>query len=363
MKLSIKADKLKEMVARSVKGASNNKMLPITGLMAIELKNNILTLITTDATNYLYIKDDKVDGDDFYVVVQVDKFSKLITKLTCDTVSLELKENELEIIGNGKYKIELPLDENGEPIRYPNPLSGFDFDTVPTEINLSTVKTILNTVKPALAVTMEVPCYTGYYVGDNVVATDTYKICGMGVKLLDTPTLISAEMMNLLDVMTEEKISVTSNDNKLVFRTTDCIVYGTVMDGIDDYAINAINGLLNEEFESVCKLPKNTLLQLLDRLSLFVGTYDKNGIYLTFTNEGVVVSSKASNGTELIKYSDSKNFKDFTCCVDIEMLRTQVKAQASDVIELWYGKDNAIRLTNGDITQIIALLEDDRISE
>lgn len=365
MKLTIKTSKLQEMLTRAMKGSSNNKLIPLTGLMAIQLKNNELTIITSDATNYLYIKEQKVAGEDFYVVVQTDTIAKLIAKTTSENVTLELMESRLQISGNGKYSIELPLDENGSLIKYPDPAKEYEkiASTEAKEINLTTVRAILTTAKAALATTLEVPCYTGYYVGDNVIATDTYKICGMDMKLVDTPKLISPEMMDLLNVMKEEKIKLYVYDNKLVFSSTDCVVYGSTLDGVEDYAVDAINGLLTETFDSMCKLSKDALLQLLDRLSLFVGNYDKNGIYLTFTPNGMMVSSKQSNGTEILEYKESKNFTDYTCCIDIEMLHTQVKAQTTDVIELWYGKDNAIKMVDGNVTQIVALLEDDRLEE
>ena len=123
MKLILNTGLLQTMVAKSMKGASCNKMIPITGLMAIQLKDHKLTLITTDATNYLYITEDKVDGEDFYVVVQADMFSKLVSKLTCENVTLVVADNTLNIKGNGNYKIELPLNEDGELIKYPDPLS------------------------------------------------------------------------------------------------------------------------------------------------------------------------------------------------------------------------------------------------
>ena len=112
MKLTIKTVKLKEMVAKAVKGVGNNKLIPLTSLMAIELKDATLTLITTDATNYLYISEDKVVGEDFYVVVDANVFSKLISKMTCEDVTLEIKSDiiALQVKGNGTYKIELPLD-------------------------------------------------------------------------------------------------------------------------------------------------------------------------------------------------------------------------------------------------------------
>lgn len=360
MKLTMKTEKLKEMVSRAVKGVGNNKLIPITSLMAIEVKDNILTFITTDATNYLYIIEDKVVSDDFYVVIDANTFSKLISKMTNDTITLQIKNGSLEVKGNGTYKIELPLDENGEPIKYPDPVASVNLsDATEVVINRSTVQVILDTIKPALATTLENPCYTGYYVGEQVVATDTYKIASMDVKLFDSARLVSPELVDLLSVMNAEKIKTTMTDTDVVFETPDCIVYGKFMEGIEDFAIDAIMGLVNTEIDCFCSVPKNAILQLLDRLSLFVGTYDKNAVHLTFTKDGLQVSSKAANGIEIINYVASKDFKDFTCTVDIQMLAQEIKSIQNDVIELYYGEDNAIKMTDGNITIIVALIEDE----
>lgn len=366
MKLTLKTEKLKEMVSRAVKGVGNNKLIPLTSLMALEVKDNKLTLITTDATNYLYVVEDKVVADDFYVVVDADTFSKLISKMTCENVTLEVASGVwvLNVKGNGNYKIELPLDENGEPIKYPDPVENLDLSSASEKtINRTTVQVILDTIKPALAVTLENPCYTGYYVGNQVVATDTYKIASMDINLIGEKRLVSPEFMDLLSVVNAEKINVMYTDTDIVCSTPDCIVCGKFMEGIEDYAIDAIMELVNTEIDSFCSVPKNAILQLLDRLSLFVGTYDKNAIHLTFTQNGLQVSSKAANGVEIIDYVSSDNFKPFTCAVDIQMLTQEIKAIDNDVIELYYGTDNAIKMTDGNITIIVALLEDDMNEE
>lgn len=360
MKLTLKTEKLKDMVSRAVKGVGNNKLIPLTSLMAIEVKNNRLTLITTDATNYLYIIEDKVVAEDFYVVIDANTFSKLISKMTCENIVLEVKLGVLNVRGNGNYKIELPLDENGEPIKYPDPVDRLDLSSAEQKtINRTTVQVILESIKPALAVTLENPRYTGYYVGNQVVATDTYKIASMDVNLIGENRLISPEFMDLLSVMNAEKITVAFTDTDIVCSTQDCIVCGKFMEGIEDYAIDAIMELVNTDIDSFCSVPKSAILQLLDRLSLFVGTYDKNAIHLTFTQNGLQVSSKAANGVEIIDYVASSNFRDFTCAVDIQMLTQEIKAIQNDVIELYYGEDNAIKMTDGNITIIVALLEDD----
>ena len=360
MKMTISTSVLQNMVAKAMKGASCNKMIPLTGLMAIELVDHTLTLTTTDATNYLYVREFKVEGDDFYVVIQAEMFAKLISKLTCEKVSLELKDNTLTVKGNGKYSIELPLDEEGELIKYPNPLTSVGMRGEEIQVNLSTVKLILNTAKAALANTLEVPCYTGYYIGDKIVATDTYKICGIDIKMWDEPALISPEMLNLLDIFTDEKFVAIRKGNMMLFESANCTVYGTLMDSIDDYQIEAISGLIEQDFESSCKITKSALLQLLDRLALFVSPYDKNGIYLTFTRDGLQIESKQANSVEVIPFAESLNFHNFTCCIDIEMLHSQVKANAGDGITIYYGDESAIKIADGNVTQVIALLEDDR---
>lgn len=362
MQIKLNTTKLKEMVSKAVKGASSNKLIPLTELMSIRLNSNELVLTTTDATNYLYICDNSVTGEDFEIVVRVDVFSKLISKMTCENVTLEIENDNLTVIGNGRYSIELPLDENGQLIKYPDPLKEFieTPEMLPsTEINLSTIKLILATNKAALATTLEVPCYTGYYVGDKVLTTDTYKICATKIPIFEEPGLLNPEMVNLLDVMTAEKVICAWNGNRIVFKTPDCTVYGTTLVGIEDFAIDAISQLVDEPFESCCKVSKNELLGVLDRLSLFVGDYDRNEITLTFTEDGISVTNKRESGTETVKYLDSKNFQDYTCIVDIVMLASQVKAQQSDSVELWYGKPNAIKLVSGNVTQIVALSENE----
>lgn len=357
MKLSIKTQTLQDLVAKSMHGASNNKMLPITGLMAIDLSEGKLTLTTTDGTNYLYVIEDKVVGENFYVVVQAEMFSKLVARMTCETVILENTDSCLIVSGNGKYKIELPLDEEGEPIVFPDPVQSMPFERVETaDIHNTTVQLILNTAKASLADNIEVPCYTGYYIGDGVVATDTFKICGIDINLWDTPALLSSELLDLVGLMTDENIEVVRGNSVITFSSDNMIVYGHLMDSIDDYQIGVIKTLLADEFTSKCKVSKNRLLQLLNRLSLFVSPYDKNAITLTFTNSGIQVDSKQSNSTELIEYMESENFAPFTCDINIEMLTSQVKACVADSVYIEYGKDNAIKLSEGNVTQVIALI-------
>ena len=360
MKLSVKTTKFQEMVTRAIKGAGNKKVLPITQMLAIRLEKGVLSLITTDATNTLYIRETGVEGSDFYAVVPVDQFSRLVSRTTSDSITLKVNKTVLEFTGNGKYSIPIQFDDDDMTVvQFPDPLEEVVFDPNDTiEINNSTITKILNFIKPALAVTMENPFYTGYYAGEKVIATDTFLINILDVDLFHTPKLISPQVMELLSVMTAEKINVDLQGNIMVFGTPDCTVYGRDLEGIEEYAVDDILEFAQIGFDSMCKLPKNALLQLLDRLSLFVMDYDNGGIYLTFTKDGMQVSSMSSSGVEVIPYTESKNFQEFSCLIEVGLLTKQVKTQIGETVELWYGVDSAIKMVDGNVTQIIGLLEE-----
>ena len=100
-------------------------------------------------------------------------------------------------------------------------------------------------------------------------------------------------------------------------------------------------------------------MSILDRVSLFVGTYDRNAIKMTFAPDGVNIESKQSNSIEHIDYVESTDFNPYVLWIDIQMLQEQLKANACDAIELHYGLDSSIKLVDGNLVQIIALLDTD----
>lgn len=358
MKLEVKTLKFQEMVAKSVKGASNNKMIPLTGLIAIKAENNVLKLITTDATNTLIITEKGIGGEDFYAVAPVEILSRLVAKITTESITLDLTPEGLKVIGNGSYIIEIPLNEDGSALKFPEPKE--PVDAVESTVTNVAIKTILNANRVALAQTIEIPCLTGYYCDEGVITTDTFKVCSNAVRVFDTKVLLSAEMVDLLNIIDAEKITVLRDAHRIYFVTPTVTVQGPQLEGIDEFPAAAIQAYVETEFKSMVKLPKASIMNILDRLQLFVAPYDKNGLYLTFLENELTLNSKARTGKESIKYTEVVNPQLFTCCIDVELLRSQIAGQESEIVELWFGHPKAIKMTSGKITQIIALLEDDR---
>lgn len=360
--MKISTERFKSAVSKSIKGAGNNNLIPITSMLGIKSDSGNIMLSTTDGTNNLVVIIDKVQvEEDFDITVQAEVFGKLIAKITSDSVDLQIKDNVLIVKANGTYKIPLVSDEDGLVVF---PIIPTNIDDKALTVKLTTLQNIYNINRLSLATTFENPFLTGYWVGDMVISTDANVICLNDIDAIGTANgmLINPQMVSLLTLNTQEDIEMQTDGKNLVFKTSDVIVTGPQLAGVNDYPVDAVKGYLGEAFPSMCKVPKALLISALDRLALFIEPYDMNGAYFTFGRQGINIKSKKSSSVEVISYTESKDFKSFICCVDIPMLKTQLEAYPEDVVTLWYGLDNAIKLTSGKVTQVISLLEDEELN-
>jgi len=89
---------------------------------------------------------------------------------------------------------------------------------------------------------------------------------------------------------------------------------------------------------------------------LFCSKYDNNGIDVKFREDSLVISSLKSSAVEEIEYTEFKNAEMFDMCIDVTLLLSHIKAYASDIVELHFGNPKCIKLVDGSVTQIIALV-------
>ena len=354
--MKISTERFKEAVNNSIKGASNNNLLPLTSMVGIKNNGKALKLVTTDGTNTLVVTIENVASENSIdITVPADVFGKLVSKITSSEVELKVENDTLIVKANGTYKIPLVVDEEGS-VSFPVP--SYNGENV-ENTKLSYLMSVYNTNKSALATTFENPFLTGYYADDMVVTSDANVITFNEIDLGIGKVLLNAQMISLITLAKTEDVFVVIDDNTVVLGTPELEVIGKALDGIEDYPIDAMKEYLGESFPSSCKVAKQSLLSALGRLALFIEPYDKNGAYFSFGRRGLTLSSKKSSSTESISYVESKDFQQFICCVDIPQMKTQLEAYPEDLVEIHYGLENALKLTSGKITQVISLLEDE----
>lgn len=357
MKLKIKTSLLQDMVNKTSKGCTNNKMIPLTSLMSIVAEDGKVSITTSDAVNFFTLSEVAEVIEPFSVVVKVELFSKLVAKTTSEFITLELNGTSFSFTGNGTYKIELPLDEEGGLITFPS--TTFTGESQKGSIKLATVKSILLSNKPALATSMDEPSLTGYYCSPGkVISADSFNICINKLETFPQNVLIAPIIFELLSISDSEDISFEYTSDVIVFTTPKMRLFARTMKGIESYPAEAVEGLAQNVFPSNCTLPKTAFVNVLDRLSLFIEDWEVNGVYLNFTNEGVKVSSVRATATELIPYQGSENFNPYSCLVQVDALKKQISARTGELVNLHYGVDGAIKLVDNNITQIIALIDE-----
>lgn len=356
--MKIKTETLKELVGKSINGASNDKLIPLTQFMGIKCGGKTITLLTTDATNYLYVYGDVDNDDELQVTVFAEQFAKLISKMTCKEVELNLTDSALQVKGNGDYTVELPLDENGELVIFPDVLSELGKIKYDGTIESSEIKAVVDSAKSSLATTDELPSIQNYFVGDKVIATDRYKITSYeGIKP-KKEILMSAKLMDLLSLF-DGSINYKIDKSCMIFEDEHSVVYSKQMDDVSEYPIDALERLIDGEFKSVCKVNKNEFIALLERIALFVGKYDDRAVRLYFEKNGIRVSNKNRKSNELIEYIDSKKFKAYDCTISVDMLLSQLKAYDGEAVEIHYNNDAGIKFVGESTVQITALMQDE----
>lgn len=370
MKVTVPTAPLRELVIKAMKGSGRVSTKPITEMMGIIIDNTTILIQTADISNFLTVRNDKVDGitsfDYFCVVVPAEVFSALVIKTTSEHMTFEVPDNSniLTAVGNGKYQIELPLDEVGELVEFPDPVRELA-DTAKTigELSKATVDMMVATAKSALATQREYALYTGYYIKDVILASDTDRVCCIHTEVTDEALLVGADTIDLVALSTSPSVTIQKDGSEIVFISDTVQVYSQVLPGIEDYPVEVFMNFVNSSFDGVCELPKKEFLSLIDRLSLFVSIYDRNSVYMHFDYTGVTVESKQNRGKERLLYVKTSDSSSFSCCVDIEMLKKQVSAVLSDTVTLHYGRPDALKVVEGNNTHILALMNEEGLSE
>lgn len=358
--LTIKTSTLQGLMTKAVKGASNSKFNVLTGLLHVVLENGVLTLTTTDSDNYLTIKQKDVTGDNLSFTVNVNTFSKLVFKTSSENIKVSVTNDTISITGNGTYKIPVQLDADGSEIKYPtHEINNPEFSG---SVKTSVLKSIAQYNKPSLALTMEKPYLTRYMcTEDCVISGDEYNVCRNNVSTFNTNILISPVVMDLLCMCEEEEISYSIYQNNMLFETPTMKLFSLVSDGSSEYPVDIIKSITDQEYVSDCVIPKTTMINVIDRLSIFINDDDQNGLYMTFTKDGIKMESMKNDGVESVPYQGSNNFKDFTCCVGVDSFRKQLVSRSGESVHIYYGDDSTLTIKEGNIIQVISLQEDPRM--
>jgi DNA polymerase III sliding clamp (beta) subunit (PCNA family) len=348
MKFTINTAKVNAILSAVAKGVGKKYTLPITEYLQIKLEQGMLQVTATDLTNFITYVDREVEGEEGEAIVKADTLIKLVSKTTKDKMTFTLKDGHLEVKGNGSYKIELL--EEGEFPEY-----DFNDDAEENEIETATLKKMFGTNKSAIASELIMPCLTGYNVGAMAITTDGIKMCINDVEIAGENMLITQTLADLLTTLTAEKVVIQKDENKILFKTHNIIIFGTELDGIDEYP--DITSILEIEYDNNVTVSKSALISAVDRLGLFVNSFDNNGIRLQFTAEALIIEDLKQNSQESIEYTEKHLEEDIEVILNIDLFRDLLTPLHQVNVKLEIGADLPIKIAEDKVTQIISTME------
>lgn len=365
MKIEVKTESLKVAVSKAAKGTGNLAMLAITSAIGIEVKGNDLILTTTDNNTNVYAKVKNVVKEpvEFYACTNSDIFCKLVSKQTCDKITLDLQPNMLQVIGDGVYNLALIQDEEGETAR----ITSIDISGVSeVKVESSELKKALKYNKLAVSKYFDTPIYTGYCLSNEKATTYNGVVaCVTDVKLKDINLLIPFKMAELFDLFEDKTVSVYAEGNRVRFESEDVVVSGSVLEGLESYPAQQLSDLVySDTFTEEVSVSRDKILGVIDRLSLFVSDKEQNAIQLNFSDTGLILSNMESSACEKVAYvSKKEDIVTTSVFVDLRDLKLIISAVDGNDVKLMYSDGSPICVCTSDMRFVIPPLEDESEDE
>lgn len=386
MKIQVKTALLRSMLDKIAKGVDDAQVQAISGCVSIEVADEKLVLRTTNRTHLLKVTEPKAFPADtsFYVCVPFQLFWKLVSKMTVSELSLEVGEKTLNIKGNGDYTIPIMFDVDGtvcqvKDIEFAHKtdiknesgeIVGQEAATpVSFEITLAQMQDVLNyNGASAIRQSNVSGGVMGYYLDANGFITYDNTACLNNMILPNVKSFLPKRLVDICPVFTAEKVKfdilpsvvrISSGNDELTYKLTD-------ESYAENYPAPQIRALAENKFDGSCKVNRAETLNALDRLSLFIKTGPTqilSRLRMIFDEGKLTLFDPYGKNIEVIKATEMKNIGSFTQDVDLMQLKGLMSCHESELLELGYGSQIGVMITNKNIVQLIPSLEDETVPD
>lgn len=364
-KITVGTILLQDLVSRAVKGSTMVSVIPLSCLMQVKVKDNVLSVRTTDNTNYLTTKAE-LNQPDFEMVVDSKLFSSLISKLSSATVSISVEGNNVLIEGNGKYNMALADDESGSKIVFPE----LDVEPIGTSFHLTPeeVRSILSLSKSCKAENKEIPPLFNYYAdNERILTSDGFKACSNPIKMTDTPISVSPSVMELVpSVIDDSGVTIYQDSEHIVFESTKGKLVGKKQGSADveGFPAEDLVEAFNTTLESSTEINRTQLLQAIERICLFTEAFDQGKLTLHFLKDKVVLHATSTNSEEGINYLTPFT-EEVSVTLEVEALKFKNELSACDMekIIIGFNANYGTRISCGQVNLVLGVVGEYELGE
>lgn len=336
-------------------GVNEVKVLPYTSYVKFEKTNRDLRLTATDGTNYLTVKQDGVIGTPMTCVVKASSLLRLPSLTSREDIKFTLKEDHLEIKGNGTYKLSiLPLSEF--PVL---DVKDLEPGKIKTSVSAPEVKRILDILSGSVSLTGIEPSLTGYMLDRTCITTTGIKLCAIMDTDFEGKMLISSKTATLLSKLVGryEVTSYGEDNNTIKFESDICTLIFPQQAGLDEYP--DVSGILGSSPENSVELNRAEFLILLERVMLFADKFDDYGIGITITKNMATIKDIKEKCIENIAVtSNSSNSDGGRFLVNAKQLKDIISKCTNDIVVIQYQSGMPIRIMENDVVMYLCTMSE-----
>lgn len=335
--------------------------------LELRVVGNTLKLSVTNKEYFVSVKIDVQSSEDFIATVDAKLFLALIDKVTTNELEITTKDNSLVIKANGNYKLPMFYSDDKmlelTPIVIENPTASF---VMSSDVLQSIYINNSNTLETGVETK---PVHSMYYVDEQGCITYRTGACVnsfnlpqpvkllLGTKLVKLFRLFnkSSDVQFTLGYdevngMTQEKVRFTSD----TIDITSILVSDESL--LLSVPVAAIRGRANNSYPYSVNISKDTLIQAIDRLSLFASSTNgtsKDNAKFEFNGDALTMIAMDNENKEFVPYNVTTISGTYTTMFNIVELKTILNGCKEQYITLHFGDGKALVVSRGTIKNIL----------
>ena len=359
----LKTEKLKDASTKILSAIDSDSSYDISAtVIDLHTENSYLLMSVTNKEYYVSDRIELETKEYFHAVVDGKTFLNLISKITSPTIEFKVDDKVLYIKANGNYKIPLVYDDNGL-IK----VSKITIDEVTNEFKIK--NTILKNILKFNSKEIQKKGIVNeiqkeFYIDDKGAITFTTGAC-VNSFTLDSPIrlLLNEKIVKLFKLFNSEEVnfkigfSITENginQTKVEFSNDEVLLSAIIKADETSFSkvpVNAIRGMANKDYLYSIAVDRNSLLETINRLSVFNKEIDERCFFkFKFGKDSVVVCNKENH--EVVPYANEVSLSDYTNALRLSNIKSVLDVINSQYITINFGETDS----NGNPTNSKAIV-------
>ena len=364
--MKIKLETIQKPCSTISNAVDANSISQLTEVLELETKDDVLQLSVTNKEYFVTINIPVDDPEEIHATVDAELFTKLISRITTEYVELSVTDKFLVVKGNGTYRLPL-IFEDSVMMTLPR----IEVNNISSEFDVSS--DVLNSIMTANSRQLDVGVISNavqkyFYIDQHGALTFTSGATVNNFDLgADIKLLLNARLVKLFKLFENEQVHICYGTEPLsdeiiqtrISFTTPKVRLSAILSCDDtmlkSVPVTRIRSLASDELPYTVSIPRNKLLEALERFSLFSQDAMLSSACLDFEREFVKVSDTKKNSTEKVMYETANNniSEPYEVTIDIIELTKMLDSNRTKNVHISFGNNSAILLVSNNVTNVI----------